>query len=923
MVDLHRHDEFSRFDGFGKTEELAALAKSYGYTSLGISNHGCSNSLVQHNISCKNHGIKAILGIEGYFLPKYVPSTKGYHLCLFAKNLDGYKNLNSLQYYGDLQKYYNPIWDFSLLKKYSKGLVCTSACVGGLLSQYIIKDKIHLAKKAVKHFVDIFGDDFYIEIQPYSIDEDNLQETVNVKLIGLAKEFNVKVIMTSDSHYGAQEDFTTYLKLHEIAKHDLIKIEQTYKERYMPKLNDLKERFLKMHSSDFSKHKAEKMADLFIANLEELETKVEEDFLSKLEVELPELVQSKGVDTHKLFVQKIKQGLKRIGKFSDKKYVNRAKEEMNVIHEHGFEDYFLIVADYTNWAKRQGIAVGPGRGSVCNCLIAYLLGITEVDSIYFNLDFRRFLRLDKKKIPDIDLDFETNRRHEVIHYLLEKYKGHAAQICSYGLYKVDNLINDLASVSGLPTVASSLDEDGNKLSPEELANNKRIVANIKSLIKNHVANELGDIDCITLLKSAEAKQYNKDYDNIIVHFTKLYKKVRFLGTHAAGVAITKGSLFKYTACFTDKKGNMFTSYDLIDCEKINLIKFDVLGLKTMESISQLRSLTNEIVDYKTVVNDKKLIQQFTEAEVDGVFQYEKNTARSLLLKINADCFDDVVAASAMNRPGPLSLKTPDLYAQNKFNIDEISKNACWEYTKETYGTIIYQEQIMLICVFIGDMDWGTADKILKMMKSTSQKAEQLAEQEKMQEALLNEFLKGAKRHKMNKEEATDMFIKMIDAYSFNKGHAVGYALISMEEMFYKYYHPSAYWYAKARYSKDEQTQNKFLQLAAKNGVVIFLPHVNSTSNFSLKTFDGEQVIQMGLISINGIGEKAADFIESERLLNGDYKSYDDFIDRCKNRAVTSKVIKLLKENGALEFNQKLYFKRVKAYYTALYSRNFT
>ena len=399
-MDLHRHDESSQFDGFGKPQELAELAKELGHTALGISNHGNTNNLVQHYIACKKVGIKPVLGVEGYFLPKYKEQTRGYHLCLFAKNQKGYHNLNALQFEGEKIKYYNPIWTFKMLEKYYEGLICTSACIAGYLSQCLKDNKFDKAEKFVNKMVEIFGDDFYIEIQPYKISEEGLQESVNVKAIKLARKLKVKVIMTSDSHRGRNEDFPTYLKMHEIAGHDLEHIEGTYKERYMPSDKELMERFVKMHKKDFGNN-AIAMATDYIQNLDEIEEKCDEDILEGL----PQLLPKYSDDSDALIKSKIKKGLEKRGKWTKKHpetgldYISRVKEEYKVINSLGFHDYFLIVADYVNWAKKNGINVGPGRGSACNCLIAYALGITEVDSLLFGLDFRRFLREDKKKMP--------------------------------------------------------------------------------------------------------------------------------------------------------------------------------------------------------------------------------------------------------------------------------------------------------------------------------------------------------------------------------------------------------------------------------------------------------------------------------------------------------------------------------------------
>lgn len=895
MVDLHRHDECSTFDGFGRPEELAALAKQLGYTSLGISNHGNTNSLVRHYYACKEEDIKPIMGCEGYFLPKYKPQERGYHLCLFAKTKQGYTNLNTLQYEGEKIKYYNPIWTFELLEKYHEGLICTSACVAGYLAQCIKSDNLDKAEKYLRKMKKIFGNDFYIEIQPYSITEKGLQERVNVESIKLAKKLGIKLILTSDSHRGAKDDFDTYMKMHEIAKHNFADIEATYKERYMPTEKEIKQRFYKMHKNHFGEEKTKSLAIEMIKNLEEIEEKVDGNIFDQLELKLPQFDPNR--DSFDLLKEKIKDGLKKRNKWN-KKYATRIKKELKVIKYHGFEDYFLMVADYTNWAKDHGIQVGPGRGSGCNCLVNYALHITDVDPILFDLDFSRFLRIDKKKMPDIDLDFETERRHEVIDYLLKRYPGNAAQICSYGLYRIDNLINDLAKVCGL---------EGNK---EE-------IKQIKTFINGNINEGLLDLE--TVANSAEAKMWNAQYDNIIKHFCKLYNKIRYIGTHAAGVAITGGDILDYTAIRIDSKtGKHFTNYDLNDMEKINVIKFDILGLRTMSSIGELRRLTGHKDFDEEWVNDKQVMKAFGEGNCDGVFQFEKKSVQEMLRVMQCDCFEDVIAASAMNRPGPLSLKMPEIYAANKVDQSHIDTSLpYYEYLEKTYGCVVYQEQVQAIAVNIGGLEWPEADKILKMQRGGTEKA--IRNFEENYDNFVKKFEAGAKKHGMTKEQAFEIFDKFFN-YAFNKGHATGYSLISVEEMYYKIYHSTEFWYVKMKYSGDEAKMAKFKEHAVKDNAVLFLPHVNYSADYILRKVEGEMVIQEGLSSIKGIGDKAAEAIEAEKKANGIFVSFDDFYDRCKSRAVTSKTIDILKDQGALEFNKKRYISRVIKYNSALYAR---
>lgn len=397
FFDLHRHDEHSFFDGFGKPQELAQIAKDLGYKALGISNHGNISGLIQHWLACEDVGIKPVLGCEVYFQPvfnKENPKRKSYHLNLFVKNLEGYKNLCHIMTEANTKQfYYKPIVDFKLLEKYSDGLICTTACIASATSQSILNNNTKMAIKLLKKFKSIFGNDLYVEIQPYKIDDKHTQEKTDYVLMGLAKELNIKCILTSDSHFGKKEDFDTYCKMHEIGKTTL-DVKRTYGERYMPSEYEIAERFAKMYKNKFKNSMG--MAEKLIDNMKEIYDKVEDNILEGCELSLPQI--STGGDSYKILKQNIIKWLKKKGKYN-KEYINRCKYELDVIHYHGFDDYFLMVQEYVNWAREQGIEVGAGRGSACNCLVAYALNITDVDSIKYNLDFSRFMRKDKKKMP--------------------------------------------------------------------------------------------------------------------------------------------------------------------------------------------------------------------------------------------------------------------------------------------------------------------------------------------------------------------------------------------------------------------------------------------------------------------------------------------------------------------------------------------
>lgn len=937
MLDLHRHDEFSLFDGFGKAAELAALAREKGYTALGTSNHGNANGIVKTWEACLANEIKPVLGIEGYFLPVYQEKHRGYHLCAFAKNAEGYRNLNEMHYRGELQKYYNSIWTFDLLEQFHEGLIVTSACVAGYSARAIAEDKPERARKFFQKMQSIMGEDFYVEIQPYAVSEVGLQEKVNLVSIELANELGIPLILTSDSHRGAKEDFPTYLKMHEIAKHSVEWIESTYQDRYMPDLHEMRKRFYKMHKGDLGDKEAKRLALEMESNLELLESSVDWNIFEGYEMTLPSYTSASngsGLTSAQLLRKEVKKGLKRRRRTS-KEYIERAKFECDVITHLGYEDYFLMVQDYTMWAKNNGIAVGPGRGSGCNSIACYALGITEVDSIKYGLEFSRFLRKDKKKMPDIDLDFETSRRAEVIRHLVDQFDGHSARICSYGTYKVDNLMNDLAKACG---VGNWDDEDESKWVPDkkEIAALKKFVRSYQDDEEDGFENRLADKfekrfgflpderekvdDLYASFMKADPDYgfYNAKYDDILYHFLKLYHKVRFVGTHAAGVAITGDDIFKFTTIRVDKNGDKYVAFDLDDLDKIKVTKFDILGLKTMEELGILRRQTgNDFTD--EITEDETLIKNFGEGNTVGVFQYDTRVPMEMLKSVHADCFEDVVAVSAMNRPGPLSLGMPSIYAENKLSHGHIAKDEFWEYTKETYGTLIYQEQIQQICVNVAGLPWSDADAIMKLMKAN---AGALTARRIEQEGgdMRKRFIAGAVKNGIAEQEASSMFEKMM-TYSFNKGHGVGYALISFEEMFYKTYYPEHFWMTKIGLAGDDAKRARFCENAVLDGCVIFLPHVNySTPLTKLRTVEGEYVIQQGLSEVKNCGEKAAAEIAAERKRNGIFTSFDDFYDRCKSRLVTKRVIDVLKECGALEFNKKKYVSRVVKYNSALLAR---
>lgn len=890
MFDLHRHTEFSSFDGHGKASALAKDAKENGLTALGISDHGTVSGIVQHYFACKEEGIKPILGCECYYQKEYDQDAKTYHLCLFAKNVEGYRNLNKIITIANKEQFYyhaRVTWD--LLEKYHVGLICSTACIASIFGQRIVSENIEAAKQELRRFRDLFKDDFYIEIQPYRIDDESTQQNVNDVLLDLAGKLNIQCILTSDSHYGKKEEIDTIIKMHEIAKHTGIDVKQTYGERYMPSYRALEKRF--MRSCGYSIEVKERWLKLFSKAAKKLEAKIEDNILENLGDTTPRY----GVDdAYGTLCKMVKKGMKKRGCTSSE-YVERVKKELSVIKANDFSDYFLIVQDYVNWAKKQGIKVGPGRGSVCNCVIAYFLGITEVDSLYFDLDYRRFLRKDKKKYPDVDLDFETDRRQEVIDYIVTKYSGKAAQICSYGLYKIDNALNDLFKVCGVE----------NKADQQE----------IKSFVHSKVGeDEVFDYDAI--VDDRFVRDTNSKFDNILLHFSRLYKKVRYIGTHAAGVALVGSDITDFVAI--ERRGGKFScAFDLDDLDKLHILKFDILGLITMSEIRELEEYTGKKFD-SSWLEDSELYDHFRAGDTDGIFQFESSTVKGMLQQIDCDCFEDLCAANAMNRPAPLQLKMPDTYADNKKNLAHAKKSLFYRQTAKTYGTVIYQEQIMRICREIGKLSWDDADKMMKMIKGADSRAAFLRGENPDCERMRKDFIKGAVENGFDKKVAEDTFKSML-VYSFNKGHCTGYSMIALIEMYYKVHYPEYFWLVKLKYC-NKLDLLKYKGLAVRSGCVILLPHVNGSAEYSVSNKFGSQCLQEGLCNIDFVGLKAAQAIEEERLKHGDYESFPDFRSRLPRRIVTARVLNALENAGALEFNERRYLIRTEKYNSSIYGR---
>lgn len=885
---MHKHTHYSMFDGFDKIKNIVAYAKELGHKAIGISDHGNACGIIQLYLECKKQGLKPLMGVEAYFQPKFKAGGKKFHLCLFAYTNEGYANLCRIISEANEHNFYRTMTvDFELLSKYKEGIICSSACVAGYMSQAILADKIDLAVKVTKKFKSIYGDNFYIELQPMSVMENgtDIQYEVNEGLMKIAKKLKIKTILTTDSHFTKAEDFDSYIMMHRLGKIGSEKgegftiehIEQTYKERYMHSEKEICKKFKKMHGF-FPQEQLDAMDEIYD------KIDIDLDFSGSI----PECDDYE--DNEKALVKICQDRLKATGRWT-KEYIDRAKYEISVIKGHGLCDYFLIVQEYVKWATDNGIYVGPGRGSCGGSLVTELLGITKIDPIVVGTDFDRFLRPDKKKMPDIDLDFENGRQQEVMEHIITKYMGRASKITTFGYYKSANLINDLCKVYEIPSHEAS---------------------RIKSILQAHVPEmahfEFEDIIYEDIIKDRQVRELDKEYTHFVKHFCMLCGQVKYYGQHPAGVLVTKGAISQWVPMMK-VKGQMICSYDKYDCEAVDMVKFDVLALKTLNVIHDIEEMTNDRFDRQNIDDDVEyeMYKRFSEGNTLGIFQLNKDAARGILRDIQADTIQDVIAAISLNRPGTLKLKTHEQYAANKQDVDDTT--VWYPYTKDAHGSIIYQEHVMRICKGLADMPMDRVDKLMKFKFSEEERGH-----------LKEEFIAGAKAHSGLSKKVTGPLFDAMALYMFNKGHGAGYALISEWMMYHKVKHPTEFWYATLKWEYDERKRWEFETEAASEGILIFIPHVNYTADYSIRTIEGEKVIQMGYNAIKGVGPKAAEEIEAERRKHGPFKSYDDFVDRCKSRAVTSRVIDALVTDGALEFKKKVYIERVKKKNADLYMK---
>ncbi len=883
FVHLHLHTQYSLLDGAIRFDRLFNQARAYNMKACAITDHGNMFGVADFFFAAKPFGIKPILGCEAYIAPRSRFDKKGrgednaYHIILLSLNDIGYKNLIKMVSSAQLEGfYYVPRIDKELLRTYHEGLICLTACIKGEIPNAILKSDEKHVRETVEEYYSIFGDRLFFELQDNGLQE---QRIVNEKLIELSRHYRIPYVATNDCHY---------LKKEEAKAHELLLCIQTGKT-----MND-KDR-LSFSSEEFYFKSCEDMASAFSNYPEALENTLKIAEMCNVNIDsgtyhFPEFKPPKGLELNEYLEELCNNGLAyRMPKimasypsFSDEledKYKKRLDYELGVIKRTGFSGYFLIVSDFINYAKSNGIPVGPGRGSAAGSLVAYCLGITDIDPIKYDLIFERFLNPERISMPDIDVDFCKDKREEVIKYVTEKYgKDNVAQIITFGTMQSKAAVRDVGRALGMPY--AEVDKIAKLIPAATPATN----LGIKRAIEDEP--QLKDL----YEKDGRIKEL---LDNAIV----LEGLARHASTHAAGIVISNKLLTEHLPLYRGQKGETVTQFTMKTIEKIGLIKIDFLGLETLTLIANvIKLLRNEGIELdidKIPLDDAKTYNLLSSGDTSGVFQLESRGMRDLLTKLKPSKFEDIMPLIALYRPGPLKSGMVDEFIKRKNNPSFVKYEtpALEEILQDTYGVIIYQEQIMKIASVLSGFPLKDADALRKAMsKKIPEELEKYKEQ----------FIKGAEANKVPANVASKIYdvIQRFGEYGFNKSHSTAYGLIAYQTAFLKSHYPIHYFTAMLTNEiNDTDKIIKYVTECRESGIEVLPPDVNESD----KPFTIESgKIRFGLSGIKGVGDAAIDQILSERQKTGRFDSFVQFLTAVDSRRANKKVLESLAKAGCFD-----------------------
>ncbi len=887
FVHLHLHTEYSLLDGacriFDNNDqpaEIFLLANKYGMSSLAITDHGNMFGVIEFYNAATSSGIKPIIGCEIYIDPQDIipDQRKSFHLTVLAKDNDGYKNLMKLLSKGYVE---NLVASKGKIKKdwfeeYKKGLIILSGCLEGEIPYLLLSEKSEEEiKKVVGFYIDVFGrENFYIELMDNGLEK---QRKLLPKLYELAKKFDLKLVATNDVHYVNKKD----AKLQEILL--CIGTKTT--------LDDPNR--LKFETEEFYFKSPQEMILIFKDCPEAIKNTVEiaqrcNVLLEFDKVYLPKFSLPDGETPDSMLEKLCYEGLKKRFEHVGIEYLQRLEHELNIIKQKGFSAYFLIVQDFVNYARQNNIPVGAGRGSGVGSLVSYCLDITDVDPIKYGLLFERFLNPARKELPDLDIDFADYGREKIIEYIKNKYgEKNVVQIITFSTMKIKNTVRDVARVLGLP---ASLADKISKLIPSADMSVEEVITEV-----------------------AEIRElYNKDENvrKILDYAKDIVGRPRHSGIHASGVIISSGEITDHTPLFRRSKEDPITTqyYDEI-LLKLGLLKVDILGLKTLSVIEETIKLIEHYhgikLDIKNIpFDDKKTFKLLQEGATTGVFQLESSGMQDLLRKLKPTVFEDIIACIALYRPGPIYSGMVNEFVERKHKRKEIVYDhpLLEDILKETYGVIVYQEQVMKISQVLAGFSPEEADELRSAVaKKVLEKIEKMEDR----------FITGAKKNGISLSVARKIFQQILNfgGYGFNKSHAAAYAVISYRCAYLKAHYPCEFLIslinaeirsgARIKSQKDEETNyKKFLLELEKMNYKLLPPDINHSDVYFVKETD--KCVRYGLLGIKNVGEAAAEYIVGLRKKVGKIKSFEDFISLIDNKEVNKRVLEALILSGALD-----------------------
>ena len=880
FVHLHIHSEFSLLDGANRIKDLPVRAKELGMDAMAITDHGAMFGAIDFYKACKKNDIKPIIGCEVYVAPRSRfdkdPNldSKYSHLILLAKDNQGYKNLAQLVSIGYVEGfYYKPRIDHEVLEKYHEGLVCLSACLAGEVNQAILENDMEKAKEVALWFKSVFGDDYYLEIQNNGIKE---QVLANQKLIQLSRELDIPLVATNDAHYLKQED---------AYNHEVLLCIQTGK-----RMTD--EDRMRFDTDELYVKSPEEMSEYFKGVPEAIENTVKIAEKCNVEFEfghtiLPNYDVPEGFATHYDYLEKLTiNGIKeRYGDNPSEEIQERMKYELSVINKMGYVDYFLIVWDYIYYAKTHDIPVGPGRGSGAGSIVAYAIGITDIDPIQYGLLFERFLNPERISMPDFDVDFCYEKRDKVIEYVEEKYgKDHVSQIITFGTMSARMVIRDVARVLDMPYAEA---DKLAKMIPNELH------ITIKSAMeKNRELKELYDND--------------EEMKKLLDIAMALEGMPRQASTHACGIVITKEPVVNYVPLYA-RDGIISTQYIMTTLEELGLLKMDFLGLRTLTVIQDTIDLVkkNQGIDvqFDEKMNDPKVYKLWQNGESVGIFQFESQGMTNFMKELKPDCLEDIIAGVSLYRPGPMD-QIPRYIANKKDPEHAVYTHPSLKPILEvTYGCMVYQEQVMQIVRDLAGYSLGRADLVRRAMGK--KKLDVMAKEREIfihgqVDENGNIIVPGCVRNGIDEESANKIFDEMAEfaKYAFNKSHAAAYAVVSYRTAYLKAYYPTEFMAAMLNSFLGNQNKvPEYIEECKRLSIEILKPDINkSDTKF---TVDKNQ-IRFGMGSIKNVGTAAVDEIVEERTKNGDFKDFSDFCERIKDSSVNKKCIESLIKAGSFD-----------------------